>query len=128
VARRASGFLLKDASPTELLGAIRTVADCDAVLAPTATRRLIDQCVPLIPHPGRKARNDRLLDALPDRERSVFAQLPVGRSNREIAADLYLSEGAVKIHVGRILATLGLGDRVQVVVLAYESGLITRGS
>ncbi len=104
------------------------MADGDAVLAPTATRRLIDQCVPLMPHPGRKTRSDRLLDTLTDRERSVFAQLPVGRSNREIADDLHLSEDTVKIHVGRTLATLGVGDRVRVVVLAYESGLITPGS
>lgn len=124
----ASGFLLKDAPPTELLGAIRTVAGGDAVLAPTATRRLIDQFVPLMPHPDRKTRSDKLLDALTDRERSVFAQLVAGRSNREIAADLHLSEGTVKIHVGRILAKLELRDRVQVVVLAYESGLITPGS
>lgn len=124
----ASGFLLKDAPPNELLGAIRTVAGGDAVLAPSATRRLIDQFVPLMPHPDRKTRRNRLLDALTDRERSVFAQLAAGRSNREIAADLYLSEGTVKIHVGRILAKLELRDRVQVVVLAYESGLITPGS
>jgi len=124
----ASGFLLKDAPPIELLGAIRTVAGGDAVLAPTATRRLIDQCVPLMPHPDRKTRSDRLLDSFTDRERSVFAQLAAGRSNREIAAALYLSEGTVKIHVGRILAKLELRDRVQVVVLAYESGLITPGT
>jgi DNA-binding NarL/FixJ family response regulator len=124
----ASGFLLKDAPPTELLSAIRTVAGGDAVLAPTATRRLIDQFVPLLPRPDRRTRRDQLLDGLTDRERSVFAQLAAGRSNREIADDLHLSAGTVKIHVGRILAKLELRDRIQAVVLAYESGLITPGS
>ena len=124
----ASGFLLKDAPPTELLTAIRTIAAGDAVLAPTATRRLIDQFVPLLPDPDRQSKRDALLDALTDRERSVFAQLAAGRSNREIATDLHLSEGTVKIHVGRILAKLDLRDRVQAVVLAYESGLITPGT
>jgi len=124
----ASGFLLKDAPPTELLTAIRTVAGGEAVLAPTATRRLIDQLMPLMPQANRRTVRDELLDRLTDRERSVFAQLAAGRSNREIAADLHLSEGTVKIHVGRILAKLQLRDRVQAVVLAYESGLITPGS
>jgi DNA-binding NarL/FixJ family response regulator len=121
----ASGFLLKDAPPAELITAIRTVAGGDAVLAPTATRRLIDQFVPLLPDPGRQRDRDALLSKLTDREQTVFAQLAAGRSNREIATDLHLSEGTVKIHVGRILAKLGLRDRVQAVVLAYESGLIT---
>ena len=121
----ASGFLLKDAPPAELITAIRTVAGGDAVLAPTATRRLIDQFVPLLPDPDRQRDRDALLSKLTDREQTVFAQLAAGRSNREIASDLHLSEGTVKIHVGRILAKLGLRDRVQAVVLAYESGLIT---
>ena len=124
----ASGFLLKDAPPAELLTAIRTVAGGDAVLAPTATRRLIDQFVPLLPHPGRQQGRDVLLSKLTDREQTVFVQLAAGRSNREIADDLHLSEGTVKVHVGRILAKLDLRDRVQAVVLAYESGLITPGS
>jgi DNA-binding NarL/FixJ family response regulator len=124
----ASGFLLKDAPPAELLTAIRTVAGGDAVLAPTATRRLIDQFVPLLPDLDRQQDRDDLLSKLTDREQAVFLQLAAGRSNREIAADLYLSEGTVKVHVGRILAKLGLRDRVQVVVLAYESGLITPGN
>jgi DNA-binding NarL/FixJ family response regulator len=121
----ASGFLLKDAPPAELITAIRTVAGGDAVLAPTATRRLIDQFAPLLPDPDRQRDRDALLSKLTDREQTVFAQLAAGRSNREIATDLHLSEGTVKIHVGRILAKLGLRDRVQAVVLAYESGLIT---
>jgi DNA-binding NarL/FixJ family response regulator len=124
----ASGFLLKDAPPAELLTAIRTVAGGDAVLAPTATRRLIDQFVPLLPDPGRQQDRDAVLSKLTDREQAVFAQLAAGRSNREIATDLHLSEGTVKVHVGRILAKLGLRDRVQAVVLAYESGLITPGN
>jgi DNA-binding NarL/FixJ family response regulator len=124
----ASGFLLKDAPPADLLTAIRTVAGGDAVLAPTATRRLIDQFVPLLPGPGRQQDRDALLGKLTDREQAVFAQLAAGQSNREIAAGLHLSEGTVKVHVGRILAKLGLRDRVQAVVLAYESGLITPGS
>ena len=124
----ASGFLLKDAPPAELLTAIRTVASGDAVLAPTATRRLIDKFVPLLPDPGRQQDRNALLSKLTDREQNVFVQLAAGRSNREIAADLHLSEGTVKVHVGRILAKLDLRDRVQAVVLAYESGLITPGS
>ena len=124
----ASGFLLKDTPPAELLTAIRTVAAGDAVLAPTATRRLIDQFTHLLPDPGRQHERDALLTKLTDRERAVFAQLAAGRSNREIGAQLHLAEGTVKIHVGRILAKLGLRDRVQAVVFAYESGLITPGS
>ena len=124
----ASGFLLKDAPPDELTSAIRTVAAGEAVLAPTATRRLIDQFAPLLPDPGRQDDRDTVLIKLTDRERTVFAQLATGRSNREIATELHLSEGTVKIHVGRILTKLGLRDRVQAVVLAYESGLITPGS
>jgi DNA-binding NarL/FixJ family response regulator len=124
----ASGFLLKDAPPVELLTAIRTVAGGEAVLAPTATRRLIDQFVPLLPDPGQQPDRDVLLGKLTDREQAVFAGLAAGRSNREIAGELHLSEGTVKIHVGRILAKLDLRDRVQAVVLAYESGLITPGS
>jgi len=124
----ASGFLLKDAPPAELLTAIRTVAGGEAVLAPTATRRLINQFVPLLPDPGRQQDRDTVLSQLTDREQAVFAQLAAGRSNREIASELHLAEGTVKVHVGRILAKLGLRDRVQAVVLAYESGLITPGS
>jgi DNA-binding NarL/FixJ family response regulator len=123
----ASGFLLKDTPPAELLTAIRTVAAGDAVLAPTATRRLIDQFTHLLPDPGRQHERDALLTQLTDRERAVFAQLAAGQSNREIATELHLAEGTVKIHVGRILAKLSLRDRVQAVVFAYESGLITPG-
>jgi DNA-binding NarL/FixJ family response regulator len=124
----ASGFLLKDAPPEELITAIRTVAGGDAVLAPTATRRLIDQFMPLLPSPARREAQQELLARLTDREREVFTLIAAGHSNREIAAELHMSEGTVKVHVGKILAKLDLRDRVQAVVLAYESGLVTPGS
>jgi DNA-binding NarL/FixJ family response regulator len=123
----ASGFLLKDAPPADLLAAVRTVAAGDAVLAPTATRRLLEQVAPLLPDPARPD-PAAVLAPLTEREREVFVLLASGRSNREIAGELHLSEGTVKIHVGRILAKLALRDRVQAVVLAYESGLISPGS
>jgi DNA-binding NarL/FixJ family response regulator len=103
----ASGFLLKDAPLGALVAAIRTVAGGDTVLAPTATRRLIDQFVPLLPDPGRQHGRDALLGKLSDREQTVFLQLAAGRSNREIATELHMSEGTVKIHVGRILSQAG---------------------
>ncbi|TVZ02664.1 DNA-binding response regulator [Trebonia kvetii] len=124
----ASGFLLKDAPPEELLTAIRTVAEGEAVLAPTATRRLIDQFVPMLPDPAQRNDRQELVARLTERERAVFTLIATGKSNREIAAELHLSEGTVKVHVGRILAKLELRDRVQAVVLAYESGIITPGS
>jgi DNA-binding NarL/FixJ family response regulator len=124
----ASGFLLKDAPPAELLSAIRTVAGGAAVLAPTATRRLIDRFMPLLPEAEKADRGQAVLDRLTPREQEVFRLLASGRSNREIADELYLSEGTVKIHVGRILGKLDLRDRVQAVVLAYESGLVKPGS
>jgi DNA-binding NarL/FixJ family response regulator len=124
----ASGFLLKDAPPADLLAAIRTVAGGEAVLAPSATRRLIDRFVPMLPDPERAAQRDSLLGALTERERDVFRLLARGLSNREIAAELYLSESTIKIHVGHILAKLSLRDRVQAVVRAYESGLVTPDS
>jgi DNA-binding NarL/FixJ family response regulator len=123
----ASGFLLKDVPPTELLSAIRTVADGAAVLAPTATRRLIDQFVPLLPNTEQTNRAEAVLAGLTGREQEVFRLLARGRSNREIADELFLSEGTVKIHVGRILGKLDLRDRVQAVVLAYEAGLVKPG-
>jgi DNA-binding NarL/FixJ family response regulator len=120
----ASGFLLKDAPRAELLAAIRTVAAGDAVLAPTTTRRLIDRFVPLLPHPDVDNRRDEVLTKLTDRERDVFTLIAAARSNREIATQLHLSESTIKIHVGHILAKLNLRDRIQAVVLAYESGLV----
>jgi DNA-binding NarL/FixJ family response regulator len=124
----ASGFLLKDAPPAELLAAIRTVAGGEAVLAPSTTRRLIDRFVPMLPDPERASQRDSLLGALTERERDVFRLLARGLSNREIAAELHLSESTIKIHVGHILAKLNLRDRVQAVVRAYESGLVTPDS
>jgi DNA-binding NarL/FixJ family response regulator len=125
----ASGFLLKDTQPDDLADAIRTIAAGDAVLAPGATRRLIRQFTAQQPEPpsnGRRAAEIR--QALTSREQDVFALIAAGMSNGEIAASLHLSGGTVKIHVGRILAKLGLRDRVQAVVLAYESRLITPGT
>ncbi len=123
----ASGFLLKDAPAEDLLAAIRTVAAGDAVLAPSATRRLIDRFATLLPDPARQDRRAALLGVLTDREQQVFTLLAAGKSNREIAQALHLSEGTVKIHVGRVLAKLDLRDRVHAVVLAYESGVVVAG-
>jgi DNA-binding NarL/FixJ family response regulator len=116
----ASGFLLKDVPPQELLFAIRAVHAGDAVVAPSTTRRLIDRFVPLLP----EGSPPRELAELTEREREVLVQVAAGLSNAEIAERLFVSEATVKTHVGRILAKLGLRDRVQAVVLAYESGLV----
>jgi DNA-binding NarL/FixJ family response regulator len=128
----ASGFLLKDTQPDDLAAAIRTIAAGDAVLAPGATRRLLREFATAHPGPAGPAsggpRAEEVRRALTGREQDVFALIAAGLSNREIAARLHLSAGTVKIHVGRILAKLGLRDRVQAVVLAYESALITPGS
>jgi DNA-binding NarL/FixJ family response regulator len=124
----ASGFLLKDTQPDDLVAAIRTIAAGDAVLAPGATQRLIRQFAATEqPEPASGHRAAQIRGALTGREQDVFARIAAGLSNSEIAAALHLSEGTVKIHVGRILAKLGLRDRVQAVVLAYESRLITPG-
>jgi DNA-binding NarL/FixJ family response regulator len=124
----ASGFLLKLVAPAELVTAIRVVASGDAVVAPSVTRRLLDTFGPHIPDPAAaqnkaKATND-LLGPLTERERQVLVEVAQGRSNSEIAARLYLSDATIKTHVGHILAKLGLRDRVQVVVLAYDIGLV----
>jgi len=118
----ASGFLLKDVPPEELLFAIRCVHSGDSVVAPSVTRRLIDRFVPMLP--GGSAAPPPTLDELTEREREVLVQVAGGLSNAEIAARLFVSEATVKTHVGRILAKLGLRDRVQAVVLAYETGLV----
>jgi DNA-binding NarL/FixJ family response regulator len=124
----ASGFLLKDTPPASLIAAIHTIAAGDAVLAPTATTRLVRQfATSPPPEPPGSHPAAQLRQALTSREQDVFAHIAAGMSNSEIAASLFLSEGTVKIHVGRILAKLGLRDRVQAVVLAYESRLITPG-
>jgi DNA-binding NarL/FixJ family response regulator len=122
----ASGFLLKDVPPEELLFAIRAVHSGDAVVAPSTTRRLIDQFAPLLPA-GAAAPPE--ISCLTEREREVLVHVAQGQSNSEIARRLFVSEATVKTHVGRILAKLGLRDRVQAVVFAYENGLVrARGS
>jgi DNA-binding NarL/FixJ family response regulator len=120
----ASGFLLKSAPPRELAGAIRTVADGDALLAPEITRAMIEDYVQR-PRPG--AATPDVLTVLTPRELEVLGHIARGRSNTEIAAQLFLSEPTVKTHVTRILAKLRLRDRVHAVVLAYECGLVRPG-
>jgi DNA-binding NarL/FixJ family response regulator len=120
----ASGFLLKDAQPDELVAGIRVVASGEALLAPTVTRRLIEDF--------SRARPARMgtppgLDELTPREREVWGLLAQGLSNAEIAERLIVGETTVKTHVARVLMKLGLRDRVQAVVLAYESGVVTPG-
>jgi DNA-binding NarL/FixJ family response regulator len=121
----ASGFLLKSAPPRELAAAIRTVACGDALLSPSITRRLIEDYVT---RPRQPVSPGVEFDRLPPREEEVLKLIARGLSNAEIAARLYLSEPTVKTHVTRMLAKLGVRDRVQAVVLAYESGLVHPGS
>ncbi|MGW7520056.1 response regulator [Streptomyces sp. NPDC054796] len=123
----ASGFMLKDVPPADLLDAIRSVHSGDAVVAPSTTRRLIDQFSSVLPAttPEPLAKE---LEKLTEREREVLVLVAQGLSNGEIAAGLVLSEATVKTHVGRILTKLGLRDRVQAVVLAYETGLVRAGN
>jgi DNA-binding NarL/FixJ family response regulator len=121
----ASGFLLKDAAPADILAGIRVVAAGDALLAPSVTRRLLErfttrlQITGLVPPPG--------LGLLTDRERQVMAHIVRGLSNAEIGKQLYLSEPTVKTHVGHVLMKLGVRDRAQLIVLAYERGLVEPG-
>jgi DNA-binding NarL/FixJ family response regulator len=122
----AAGFMLKDVPPDELLAAIRAVHSGDAVVAPSTTRRLLDRFTPMLPTAGAEPRHQEL-DKLTDREREVLLLVAQGLSNGEIARKLVLSEATVKTHVGRILTKLELRDRVQAVVLAYESGLVRAG-
>ncbi|MFB0833154.1 response regulator [Arthrobacter halodurans] len=121
----ASGFLLKDAPPDELLEAIRTVHRGDAVIAPSTTRRLLEHVAPMLrrPTPESSVHAVRVASLTP-REREVFELIARGRSNPEIAAGLYLSEATVKTHVGRILSKLGARDRVQAVLIAYSTGVV----
>ena len=121
LAAGASGFLLKDTPPQELLFAIRAVHAGDSVVAPSTTRRLIDRFAPLLPAGAPPPSG---LAELTEREREVLVLVAGGLSNAEIATRLFLSEATVKTHLGRILAKLGLRDRVQAVVLAYETGLV----
>jgi DNA-binding NarL/FixJ family response regulator len=124
----ASGFLLKDVPPADLITAVRAVAAGDAVVAPSVTRRLLDRFVEHLPDPatGRSPVDERL-HQLTEREREVLLEVARGRSNAEIAELLAVSEATVKTHVGRILTKLALRDRVQVVVFGYESGIIRPG-
>lgn len=127
----ASGFLLKDAPPEEMLAAIRTVHRGDAVIAPSSTRRLLEHLVTALPEDAPADADDparRAVAGLTDREREVLVLMARGRSNTEIGRDLFVAEATVKTHVGRILAKLGARDRVQAVVVAYETGLVRPGS
>jgi DNA-binding NarL/FixJ family response regulator len=121
----ASGFLLKDTEPAELLAAVRVVARGDALLAPRVTRRLIAE---VTGRPGRGSPHGQAsLDVLTDREREVLTLVASGLTNDEIAANLYLSPLTAKTHVSRILTKLGARDRAQLVVIAYETGVVTPG-
>ncbi len=120
----ASGFLLKDTPPEDLISAIRSVAAGDAVVSPKVTKRLLDRLIAEEPTPSR---DPAILEVLTAREREVLEQIAAGRSNAEIAGQLFLSEATVKTHVGRVLTKLGLRDRVQAVVLAYETGVVRPG-
>jgi DNA-binding NarL/FixJ family response regulator len=119
----ASGFLLKDTSPTALLTGIRTVASGEGMLAPTITRRLIE-AFSLRPEPGPAP--GRRLDMLTEREREVLVLIARGLSNTELAARLHVSMATVKTHISRLLAKLHARDRAQLVIAAYESGLVNR--
>jgi DNA-binding NarL/FixJ family response regulator len=121
----ASGFLLKNVPPSDLLSAIRAVASGDAVVAPSVTRRLLDTVMPHLPTTGGEPRPfPPELQRLTIREREILNEVAAGLSNAEIAERLMLSEATVKTHVGRVLNKLGLRDRVQAVVYAYETGLV----
>ncbi|MCR6712992.1 MAG: response regulator transcription factor [Demequina sp.] len=115
----ASGFLLKDATPEQLLAGIRAVASGEMLLAPDVTRRIIENFMT-----GAPRLEDGPLAALTERERDVLSEVAAGRSNAEIGAALFISEGTVKTHVSRVLAKLQLRDRVQAVIAAYEYGLV----
>ena len=121
----ASGFLLKDAQPEDMLAAIRTVHAGDAVIAPSSTRRLIEHVANVLPD-GEKTPAS-VLEHLTEREREVLILIAGGLTNGEIATQLFVAEATVKTHVGRILAKLGARDRVQIVVMAYETGLVSAG-
>ncbi len=120
----ASGFLLKDTPPEDLVSAIRSVAAGDAVVSPKVTKRLLSRFV----SQSVSTADASVLDALTGREREVLVHLATGLSNAEIAAALHLSEATIKTHIGRILTKLDVRDRVQAVVVAYETGLVRPGS
>jgi DNA-binding NarL/FixJ family response regulator len=131
LAAGASGFLLKDVRPAELTEGVRVVARGDALLAATVTRRLLDRFAPTLPDPrGRswQAPHQQLLDQLTERETEVLHLVATARSNSEIAEQLDVSEATVKTHVSALLRKLGLRDRVQAVVFAYQTGIVTPGT
>ena len=119
----ASGFLLKNAPPDTLIEAIRTVASGDALLAPSVTRRLVEE---FARRPGATVTSEAA-DRLTEREREVLVLLARGMTNAEIAEELFVGEATVKTHVSNVLTKLGLRDRVQAVVFAYENGVVTAG-
>jgi len=121
----ASGFLLKDAPPEELVRGVRVLARGDALIAPSVTRRLIEE---ISKRPSRDVAPSAALESLTQRELEVLEHIARGLSNHEIAEELFVSETTVKTHVGRVLMKLGLRDRVQAVVLAYESGVVHPGT
>jgi DNA-binding NarL/FixJ family response regulator len=118
----ASGFLLKDSEPEELMRAVRVVANSESLLSPSITRRLIENFIDAQPTPPTTA-----LKALTDREREVLRHVAMGMSNAEIAKELFIAEQTTKTHVSRILHKLNLRDRVHAVVFGYENGLVTPG-
>lgn len=120
----ASGFLLKDTPSSDLVSAVRVVASGDALLSPSVTRRLLDEFAQL---PSRGAPGEQLPDDLTEREREALEFLARGLSNREIADAMYVGEATAKTHVSRLLTKLGVRDRVQAVIVAYEAGLVRPG-
>jgi DNA-binding NarL/FixJ family response regulator len=120
----AAGFLLKDASPETLVAAIRAVANGQGLIAPQVTRRLIARFAASTPDPARRHE----LDKLSDREREVLLEVAQGRSNSQIARRLFIEEATVKSHVSSVLFKLGLQSRVQAVIFAYETGLVSPGT
>jgi len=118
----ASGFLLKDVRPDDLLSAIKAVAAGDAVVAPSTTRRLLDRMAGRLP--DLDSHDDNKLNGLTDREREVLVEIARGATNSEIGQRLFMAEGTVKTHVGHLLAKLGCRDRIGLVLLAYETGLV----
>ncbi|MDR2896100.1 MAG: response regulator transcription factor [Propionibacteriaceae bacterium] len=128
----ASGFLLKDIAPEAMVAAIRQVAAGEAVVSPRITRRMLELFAPELPTndavTGERPAESSLLDGLTSRERDVFDAIIVGSSNQEIAAALDVSETTIKTHVGNVLSKLGLRDRIQVVIFAYENGLAPKAT
>jgi len=122
----ASGFLLKDATPEELVHAVRVIGAGNALLAPTVTKRLLDRYARRLP--PATPEDTQLLDKLTNRELAVLNLVARGHSNAEIGQHLHLAETTVKTHVAHLLAKLGLADRVHIVVFAYESGLVKPGT